>query len=133
MKKFGMKSDHTHKRHHHRQPDPYELYELEHMPHMLTEAPSDQAGPQPHHTIISNDYHKTGIEAQPYRRPLEGANRVIFTPNYYESGVNVQPDSRLTPHVYEGECGGDVDCMAEKFIETEHEKFEQSKWVSMKK
>lgn len=50
---------------HHRQPDPYELYELEHMPHELIEAPSDRTEPQSRHIITSSDYYETGIEAQP--------------------------------------------------------------------
>lgn len=120
---MNTKRHHKHKRHLHRQPDAYELYELEHMPHDLTDAP---AGPQPRHIIISNDYYETGIEAQP---TLAGANGV----DYYEPVRNVQPYPRSMPRGYEGDCGGDVDCMAHKFIEMEHEKFEQSKWMSMKK
>ncbi|KAG6425439.1 hypothetical protein SASPL_115874 [Salvia splendens] len=114
MERFTKRHD-NHKRRLHRQPDAYELYELEHTPHVLIKAPS--ATPQPHQVFKSEDYSKTGIEVQP--RWL-GAN-----------GVDYYPRSR--PRGYEGDCGGDVDCMAHKFIEMEHEKFEQSKWMSMKK
>ncbi|KAL1565217.1 hypothetical protein AAHA92_07460 [Salvia divinorum] len=118
MERFTKRHDNNRKRHLHRQPDAYELYELEHMPHAVTKAPSAaRAAPQPRHVFKSDDYSETGIEVQP--RWL-GANGVDYYP-------------RSTPRGYEGDCGGDVDCMAHKFIEMEHEKFEQSKWMSMKK
>ncbi|KAG6422362.1 hypothetical protein SASPL_118930 [Salvia splendens] len=117
MERFTKHHD-NHKRHLHRQHDAYELYELEHTPHVLIKAPSTTgAAPQPHHVLKSEDYSETGIGVQP--RWL-GA-----------SGVDYYP--RSTPRGYEGDCGGDVDCMANKFIEMEHEKFEQSKWISVKK
>ncbi|XP_057776797.1 uncharacterized protein LOC130995509 [Salvia miltiorrhiza] len=112
MESFEMKGKrhHKHKRHLHRQPDAYELYELEHMPHELTKAPSDRD--RDRHIFVSADYYETGIEEKP---------------NYYVSGRNVQHSA------YKGDCEGDVDCMAHKFIESEHDKFQQTKWMSINK
>lgn len=122
--------DHDHKRHGHRQPDALELYELEH-----TRAPSERARPQPRHILISDDYYdNTGIEVQPHWRPLKGDNGVIFRPDYYhETERTMQPDRRSPQRYDEGDCKGDVNCEAEMFIRLEHDKFEQSKWMSIKK
>lgn len=111
-------------RHLHRQPDAYELYELEHMPRELIKSPSNYPV-----AIGPRQIYVTGVEAQPYWRPMEGANGVIFRPDYYESERTYSPTIQRDD---EGDCNGDVNCEAEKFIALEHAKFEQSKWTSMK-
>lgn len=88
----------------------------------LTGAPSDRARPhQARYVLISDDYYdNTGIEVQPHCRP---DNEVI------ETGRSVHPYRRYD----EGDCKGDVNCEAEMFIRLEHQKFEQTKWKSIKK
>lgn len=122
-----MKDHHDQKQgwHLHRQPDAYELYELEHMPRELIKSPSNYPpAPQPRQIYVR------GVEAQPHWHPVDGNNRVIFRPDYYESERMYWPTIQRG---VEGDCNGDVNCEAEKFIALEHEKFEKSKWTSSMK
>lgn len=101
----------------HRQPDAYELYELEHMQREPIKSPSNYLAPQPHQIYVS------GVEAQRHWHPQEGGN-------HYELKRTYSPSMERDDV---GDCKGDVDCEAEKFIVLEHEKFEQSNWMSMNK
>lgn len=75
----------------------------------LTGAPSDRARPhQARYVLISDDYYDNTC------RPV------------IETGRSVHPYD-------EGDCKGDVNCEAEMFIRLEHQKFEQTKWKSIKK
>ncbi|KAH6809930.1 hypothetical protein C2S51_027713 [Perilla frutescens var. frutescens] len=125
-----MKHHHKHERHLHRQPDAYELYELEHMPHKLTKARSGRARAQARQIFTSDDYYETEKEVEPLWPPTEGGNGVILTPDCYESRRDMQPLYWRSPENDEGGCNGNVDCEAEKFIMLEHKKFELSKWKS---